>query len=94
MIKCNKLNFNEWILLLGDSAHSLLPPTGEGINCGLEDASVLHGCLKDYGLRDLFSNYNNARVKDVHGLTDYAKYLNENSSFPGEATSRIIFMIF
>lgn len=26
---------------MGDAAHSVLPPTGEGVNSGLEDAVVL-----------------------------------------------------
>ncbi len=94
VVKCCKLNFDEWILLLGDSAHSLLPPTGEGINSGLEDVSVLIKCLHDKGLANLYSNYNNTRIHDLHGLTDYAVYLNEYPTFPGETASRIIFMIF
>jgi kynurenine 3-monooxygenase len=94
VVKCNKLNFDEWILLMGDSAHSLLPPTGEGINSGLEDVSVLINCLKVKGVNNLFSHYNSVRIRDLHGLTDYAIYLNEYPIFPGETASRIIFMIF
>jgi len=40
IITCNKMNIGEWILLLGDAAHAVLPPTGEGINSGLEDTVV------------------------------------------------------
>lgn len=41
VIKTNKLNIGEWILFLGDAGHSVLPPTGEGINSGLEDTVIL-----------------------------------------------------
>lgn len=41
VIRCNKMNYEEWIVLIGDSAHAVLPPVGEGINSGLEDAVVL-----------------------------------------------------
>ena len=35
------MHVSEFCVLLGDAAHSVLPPTGEGINSGLEDALVL-----------------------------------------------------
>ena len=41
VVKCNRLNEGEWVVLLGDAAHSVVPPVGEGINSGLEDTVVL-----------------------------------------------------
>lgn len=41
VVTVSTLNHEEWIVLLGDAAHSVLPPTGEGINSGLEDVEVL-----------------------------------------------------
>ena len=38
IVNCSRFNEKESILLMGDSAHSFLPPTGEGLNSGLEDA--------------------------------------------------------
>jgi kynurenine 3-monooxygenase len=35
------MNIGEWIVLLGDASHAVLPPVGEGINSGLEDSVVL-----------------------------------------------------
>jgi kynurenine 3-monooxygenase len=40
IVECNRVHVGEWLVLLGDAAHSVLPPTGEGINSGLEDAMV------------------------------------------------------
>ena len=31
VVTVNRLHYDEWILLMGDAAHSVLPPTGEGI---------------------------------------------------------------
>lgn len=35
----------EFVVLLGDAAHSVLPPVGEGINSALEDAMILAQCF-------------------------------------------------
>lgn len=40
MVKVNMLNIGEWAVLLGDAAHSAIPPTGEGFNSGAEDVEV------------------------------------------------------
>ena len=32
VVQCSRYNEGEWLVLLGDAAHSVLPPTGEGIN--------------------------------------------------------------
>jgi kynurenine 3-monooxygenase len=45
VVQVSALNHGEWIVLLGDAAHSVLPPTGEGINSGLEDTEVLIDAL-------------------------------------------------
>lgn len=39
--RCSKFNHGEFLLLLGDAAHSVIPPTGEGVNSGLEDTRYL-----------------------------------------------------
>ena len=47
VVKVNRLNEGEFVCLLGDAAHSVLPPTGEGINSGLEDCMILWECIKN-----------------------------------------------
>ena len=44
--KVSKLVINKWAVLVGDSAHSAFPATGEGINSALEDGSILQKCLQ------------------------------------------------
>ena len=94
VVSCNKSNFDEWLVLIGDAAHSLLPPTGEGINSGLEDALELVKCIKNHP-NVAFSTYSNKRQKDISALSAYASYINEgwDLKVPGEAGARLTFMI-
>ena len=77
VVEVNRLNHEEWILLLGDAGHSVIPATGEGINCALEDCSMLYDMMKaKEGVYDtLFNDYNTIRMPDVIGLTSLAKHL-------------------
>lgn len=93
IVNCSRFNHKESVLLMGDSAHSVLPPTGEGINSGLEDAFYLYNCLNEKGVNNIFENYNKIRKPQISGLWEYAKYLNEDPQFPGEGFSRIAFTI-
>jgi kynurenine 3-monooxygenase len=45
VVRVSALQMDEWVVLVGDAAHSVLPPTGEGINSGLEDCEVLTDAL-------------------------------------------------
>lgn len=74
VVRLPRLNIGEWMLFLGDSAHSVLPPTGEGMNSALEDCKVLLQCLKD-SPTNWFSVYNQQRLPDVTALGEYAEYL-------------------
>lgn len=49
VVTTNRLNYHEWMVFLGDSAHSVLPATGEGVNSALEDAEVLVDALLAVG---------------------------------------------
>ena len=94
LVRCSRAHVGEWLVLLGDAAHSVLPPTGEGINSGLEDAAILAGCVR--GSPDApFSAYEAARAADVAGLLSYATYLNDGFDLkvPGEAGARLAFTI-
>lgn len=93
IVRTNRLHYQEWIVLLGDAAHSVLPPTGEGLNSGLEDAAVLvHDCVL-VNPENAFAAYNARRFKDVQALLDYAAYLNDDPWFSGERIARLFFLI-
>ena len=95
VVEVSSLNEGEEILLMGDACHSVLPPTGEGINSGLEDVSLLNLLLADdCNSKTLFADFNSRRIKDVQALGRIAVYLNENLVMKGpEAASRLGFTI-
>lgn len=78
VVENNRLNHEEWILLVGDAGHGVLPATGEGINSAMEDASELYDLVKRAGNKttDLFTQYNAIRFPNTSGLTKLAIYLN------------------
>ena len=43
-------HYKDRVVILGDSAHSMVPFYGQGLNCGLEDVRVLHILLSDAGV--------------------------------------------
>jgi len=93
VVRTNRLHYQEWVVLLGDSAHSVLPPTGEGLNSGLEDVMVLVNDCICKNLDNVFNTYNEKRMKDISALLDYATYLNEDPRFAGERMARLFFLI-
>ena len=90
LVRCNRLNHGEWVVLLGDAAHSVLPPTGEGVNSGLEDAYIL---VSNVSSGSVFEEFNQARLGNVHALHSYASYLNGSPWFSGEKAARLIMTI-
>ncbi|CAK4700306.1 hypothetical protein LEN26_020012 [Aphanomyces euteiches] len=90
VVECSRFNHGEWIVLLGDAAHALLPPTAEGINSGLDDALVLGECTAQ-GVDGSFERYNTTRYPDIQAILVYAKHLNQAPSFAGERIARILF---
>lgn len=74
MIRCNPWNFSDQALLLGDSAHAMVPFYGQGMNAGFEDCTVFHEMYQEAngnwdGLMDEFSK---RRVPDGNAIIDLA----------------------
>ena len=84
---------SSWIVFFGDSAHSVHPDTGEGLNSGLDDVYVfMESVLSPYydeGLLPInLSLYNAVRFPDVDALTSLAREL--LSGFLGSPKERAI----
>lgn len=94
VVRCPFVAFDEWLVLIGDAAHSVIPPTGEGVNSGLEDALLLAEHLTS-GSATPFTDFNAARMPDLTALGDYAWFLMENvrSTDPARRTANVILRI-
>ena len=94
VVRCPRVNVDEWLVLLGDSAHSVIPPTGEGVNSGLEDAALLADHLAS-GSATPLADYNAARLPDLEALGEYAWQLKDNlaSSDPTRSATNVVLRI-
>ncbi|OQR80516.1 hypothetical protein THRCLA_12008, partial [Thraustotheca clavata] len=92
VVECSHLQMHDWIALLGDSAHSVLPPTGEGINSGLEDTLVFGTCIEE-NPNAPFPLYEEKRKPDIDALLEYAIYLNTLVNCGAERVARGIFIV-
>jgi len=47
-VRCFPWSYKNKVLLIGDSAHAIVPFFGQGMNCGFEDCYVLNSLLGQY----------------------------------------------
>lgn len=94
VVRCPRLHAGEWLVLLGDAAHSVIPPTGEGINSGLEDAALLADALAT-GSATPLADYDAARVPDLRALGTYAQHLKDNigADDPARTAANVVLRI-
>lgn len=93
VVRCSKLQVDEWALFMGDAAHGVLPPAGEGINSGLEDTYVLYKLARET-TDHLFSRYEENRTPDIQLLGEYADYLNQDlGRSSNNSSARMLFRI-
>jgi len=73
-IKCSPWHIEGKMLLLGDSAHAIVPFFGQGINCGFEDCTVLIGLLDRFGpdWKNVFHEFEQARRANTDAIADLA----------------------
>lgn len=75
-IKCFPWNVDEKSLLLGDSAHAVVPFYGQGMNCAFEDCRVLNNLIETHGTADwktIFSEYGNLRKENTDAIAEMAE---------------------
>lgn len=94
VVQCRFVNADEWLVLIGDAAHAVIPPTGEGVNAGLEDCYLLADHLAS-GSPTPFADYNAARMPDLRALGRYAWHLLQNvrATDPAERLANVAMRI-
>lgn len=73
-IKCFPWHVGGKMLLLGDSAHAVVPFYGQGMNCAFEDCLVLNECIERHGTDwgTVFTEYQSLRKENADAIADLA----------------------
>jgi kynurenine 3-monooxygenase len=74
-IKCFPWNVEGKSLLLGDSAHAIVPFYGQGMNASFEDCRVLNDLIEKYGLNweTVFVEYGRIRKENTDAIAEMAE---------------------
>ncbi len=74
-IKCYPWQVDGKSLLIGDSAHAIVPFYGQGMNASFEDCHELDKYIDQYGTdwKRVFENYQKFRKKDADAIGDLAE---------------------
>jgi len=74
-IKCFPWNVGGNALLLGDSAHAVVPFYGQGMNCAFEDVRVLDQLIEKHGTdwRTVYEEYGELRKVNTDAIADMAE---------------------
>jgi kynurenine 3-monooxygenase len=49
MVKCSPWHYSDFLCLMGDAAHAIVPFYGQGMNCGFEDCTVMNELMDSHG---------------------------------------------
>jgi kynurenine 3-monooxygenase len=74
-VKCWPWNAGGKALLLGDSAHAVVPFYGQGMNCAFEDVRVLDSIIEKHGANwaDVYREYGELRKINTDAIADMAE---------------------
>lgn len=74
LVRCNPWHISDKVVLMGDSAHAIVPFYGQGMNSGFEDCRVLDELIdelhSDYSA--IFAEYTRLRQPDGNAIADLA----------------------
>jgi kynurenine 3-monooxygenase len=90
-VKCWPWNLGGKALLLGDSAHAVVPFYGQGMNCAFEDVRVLDSLIDKHGgdWESIYEEYGKERKINTDAIADMAE---ENFYEMRDATANPIFL--
>jgi len=74
-VKCWPWNVGGKALLLGDSAHAVVPFYGQGMNCAFEDVRVLDSLIEKHSTNwdDVYQEYGELRKINTDAIADMAE---------------------
>lgn len=89
-VKCWPWNVGGKALLLGDSAHAVVPFYGQGMNCAFEDVRVLDELIEEHGpeWEAVYEEYGRLRKENTDAIADMAE---ENFYEMRDATADPVF---
>lgn len=89
-VKCWPWNVGGKALLLGDSAHAMVPFYGQGMNCAFEDVRVLDQLIEKHGTdwETVYKEYSQIRKVNTDAIADMAE---ENFYEMRDATAAPVF---
>lgn len=72
MVRCSPWNYKDKSVLIGDSAHAMVPFYGQGMNCGFEDCAVFYKMLEeaDGNWEGLLERFAEVRQPDGKAIID------------------------
>lgn len=75
-IKCNPYHVGSKFVLMGDSAHAMVPFYGQGMNAGFEDCYVLNELLDLHknNFPKALEQFTLRRVQNAHAMCELAMY--------------------
>jgi kynurenine 3-monooxygenase len=73
-VKCSPWHYEDKVLIMGDSAHAIVPFYGQGMNSGFEDCTVFSELSAVYGndWKKLFTEFSKLRKPDTDAIADLA----------------------
>ena len=73
-IYCNKWNYKDVAVIMGDAAHAIVPFFGQGMNASFQDCTVLNDLISLHkkNLGEVFKDFGSNHVKNGHAIADMA----------------------
>jgi kynurenine 3-monooxygenase len=91
-VKCDKWNYRDRVLLIGDAAHAIVPFFAMGMNVGFEDCTVFDDLMKKYNndLERVFLSFGKKRKPETDAISDLSfKNFSEISKSPNDDYHKI-----